>query len=97
MIAFGFKQIEINQGKYRPGTSDEKQWIDKWLSTPWNEIEVGIGMAIGMPILLVHDQDIKEGVFDNELSECFVARIPSNEDSRRLEYNRSFQEWFSKL
>ena len=97
MIAFGFKQIEISDGKYRPGTSDEKPWKGKWLSTPWNEIEVGIGLAVGMPILLVHDPIISEGVFENELSECFVARVLSTEDSRRLEYNKSFQEWFSKL
>ena len=97
MIAFGFKQIEISDGKYRPGTSDEKSWSGKWLSTPWNEIEVGIGLAVGMPILLVHDPIIKEGVFENELSECFVARVLSTEDSRRLEYNKSFQEWYSKL
>lgn len=97
MIAFGFKQIEISDGKYRPGTSDEKPWKGKWLSTPWNEIEVGIGLAVGMPILLVHDRIISEGIFENELSECFVARVLSTEDSRRLEYNRSFQEWYSKL
>ena len=97
MIAFGFKQIEISNGKYRPGTRDEKQWNGKWLSTPWNEIEVGIGLAVGMPILLVHDPIISEGVFENELSECFVARVLSTEDSRRLEYNKSFQEWYSKL
>lgn len=97
MIAFGFKQIEIADGKYRPGTNEEKAWKNKWLSTPWNEIEVGIGLAVGMPILLVHDPIIEEGVFENELSECFVARVLSTEDSRRLEYNKSFQEWYSKL
>ena len=97
MIAFGFKQIKISDGKYRPGTDDEAEWKDRWLSTPWNEIEVGIGLAVGMPILLVHDPIISDGVFDNGLSECFVARILSTEDSRRLEYNKSFQEWYSKL
>jgi uncharacterized protein YjbI with pentapeptide repeats len=97
MIAFGFKQIYISSGEYRPQTQEESTWKDKWLSTPWNEIEVGIGLAVGMPILLVHDPIINDGVFDDGLSECFVARIASTEDSRRLEYNKSFQEWFSKL
>ena len=97
MIAFGFKQIYILDGEYRPQTNEKSPWKDKWLSTPWNEIEVGIGLAVGMPILLVHDPIISDGVFDNGLSECFVARILSTEDSRRLEYNKSFQEWFSKL
>lgn len=97
MIAFGFKQIYISEGKYRPSTTEESLWKDKWLSTPWNEIEVGMGLAIGMPILLVHDPIISDGVFDSGLSECFVSRISSTEDSRRLEYNKSFQNWFSKL
>lgn len=97
MIAFGFKQIYISDGEYRPQTKDKSPWKNKWLSTPWNEIEVGIGLAVGMPILLVHDPIINEGVFDNVLSECFVARVLSTEDSRRLEYNKSFQEWYSKL
>lgn len=97
MIAFGFKQIHISRASYRPWTGDETVWEGKWLSTPWNEIEVGMGLAVGMPILLVHDPIINEGVFDNGLSECFVARALSTEDSRRLNYNKSFQEWFSKL
>lgn len=97
MIAFGFKQIYISDGEYRPQTKEKSPWKNKWLSTPWNEIEVGIGLAVGMPILLVHDPIISDGVFDNGLSECFVARLLSTEDSRRLEYNKSFQEWFSKL
>lgn len=97
MIAFGFKQIHISKASYRPWTGIDTTWEGKWLSTPWNEIEVGIGLAVGMPILLVHDPIINEGVFDNVLSECFVARVLSTEDSRRLEYNKSFQEWFSKL
>lgn len=97
MIAFGFKQIEIAKGMYRPGTSEEKTWEHKWISTPWNEIEMGMGLSVGMPILLVHDPNINEGIFDDELSECFVGRISFLEDSRRLNYNKSFQEWLSKL
>lgn len=97
MIAFGFKQIYISDGEYRPKTSENSSLKDTWQSTPWNEIEVGMGLAFGIPILLVHDPIITNGVFDDELSECFVARILSTEDSRRLEYNKSFQEWYSKL
>ncbi len=97
MIAFGFKQIEISDGKYRPGTGEEKEWRNKWMSTPWNEIEVGIGLSVGIPILLVHDPIINEGIFDNELSECFVGRVSSTEDVRRLNYNKAVQEWVSKL
>lgn len=97
IIAFGFKQIKISDGKYRPGTEEAKDWKNKWLSTPWNEIEVGIGLSVGIPILLVHDPIINEGIFDGSLSECYVGRIPSTEDSRHLQFNKDFQLWYSKL
>lgn len=97
MIAFGFKQVHIPEASYRPGTRDESLWKEKWLSTPWNGIEVGMGLTEGMPILLVHDPIIQDGVFDDGLSECFIAKISTMEDSRRLEYNKSFQSWMSKL
>lgn len=97
MIAFGFKQIHISTASYRPGTIEESFWEGKWLSTPWNEIEVGMGLNEGTPILLVSDPNIHDGVFDDELSECFVSKISTTEDSRRLQYNKSFQEWYSKL
>lgn len=97
MVAFGLKQIHIPQASYRPGTKDETIWNGKWFSTPWNEIEVGMGLMKGMPILLVCDPDINDGVFDDGLSECFVAKVYTTEDSRRIEYNYYVNEWLSKL
>lgn len=97
MIAFGLKQLNIHKASYRPGTQKEEEWKEKWLSTPWNEIEVGMGLMKGMPILLVSDPAICNGVFDNGLSECFVANISTTEDCRKLEQNKDFESWFAKL
>lgn len=97
MIAFGLKQLNIHKASYRPGTQNEEEWEEKWLSTPWNEIEVGMGLMKGMPILLVSDPAISNGVFDNGLSECFVASISTTEDCRKLEQNKDFENWFAKL
>ena len=97
MIAFGLKQLNIHNASYRPGTESEEEWNETWLSTPWNEIEVGMGLMKGMPILLVTDPAIKNGVFDNGLSECFVAKISTTEDCRKLHQNKGFENWFSKI
>lgn len=97
MIAFGLKQINVQNATYRPGTSIEEEWKDKWLSTPWSEIEVGMGIMKGMPILLVKDPSIDVGIFDKHLSECFVATISTQEDSRKLQLNKSFVNWMSKI
>lgn len=97
MIAFGLKQLHIQEARYRPGTQNEEVWKEKWMSTPWNEIEVGMGLMKGMPILLVSDPFVCNAVFDTSLSECFVAKIATTEDSRKIETNTSFHSWLSKL
>ena len=97
MIAFGFKQLHIHSASYRPSTEDSQEWKDKWLSTPWNEIEVGMGLMKGLPILLISDPAINLGVFDRELSECFVGHLSTTEDCRKIEQNKEFVQWKSKI
>ena len=97
MIAFGLKQINVHSATYRPETEECVEWNNKWLSTPWSDIEVGMGLMKGMPILLVVDPEIDYGIFDDALSECYVATIPSTCDSKKLEENPCLKEWLSKL
>lgn len=97
MIAFGIKQINIHSATYRPNTDEQVEWINKWLSTPWSDIEVGMGLMKGIPILLVTDPEITYGVFDHQLTECYVSNISTNYDCKRMEQNEQFMEWLSKL
>lgn len=97
MVAFGFKQTNIHDATFRPQTNNEEKWNDKWLATPWNEIEVGMGLMKGMPILLVKDPHIDMGIFDSNLSECFVANVSTDDDSRKLAQNKEVVKWLSKI
>lgn len=97
MVVFGFKQTNIHDATYRPQTTNEAKWSDIWLATPWNEIEVGMGLMKGMPILLVKDPKIDMGIFDKNLSECFVAHVSTTDDSRKLGQNPEVVKWLSKI
>lgn len=97
MIVFGFKQTNIHEATYRPKTNDEEKWSNKWMATPWNEIEVGMGLMKGMPILLVKDSQIDMGIFDKNLSECFVATVSIGDDNRKLVQNKELAKWLSKI
>lgn len=97
MVAFGLKQIKIEKATYRPGTQESESWENKWLSTPWSEIEVGMALMEGLPILLVSDPEINNGVFDKGLSECFVYNMSTKDDCKKLEQNMQFDEWLSKV
>lgn len=95
MIAFGFKQINIQKGVLHPNTASEVEIQDKYMSTSWNELEVGMGLMNKLPILLVKDKDIDSGVFDSKLSEAFVATITADYNSRELEYNQILKNWLA--
>lgn len=95
MIAFGFRQISIKEGVSHPNTTKEKSISNVDLPTPWNELEVGMGLMNHLPILLVKSNGISSGIFDSKLSECFVATITSDSDSRELKYNPEVKQWLS--
>jgi len=100
MVVFGSKQIFIKEGIFRPNLSEETIWENEWLSTSWNEIEVGMGVMLGIPILLVSTQELKTGIFDNCISEILLDKIyskPDYNDLRKFEIDESFISWLSKL
>lgn len=97
MIAFGLRQINIKNGMNRANTNEEVKIDNSWMPTPWNEIEVGMGIMAGLPILLVKDREINSGVFDSNLSECFVGTISVDSDTRNLELNKEFVAWRTKF
>ncbi|MBQ2808491.1 MAG: pentapeptide repeat-containing protein [Bacteroidaceae bacterium] len=97
MIVFGLKQLKIEKGTFRPGTKEENELNMKWVHTPWNELEVGMGIMKGLPILLVKDDEIDSGIFDRHLSECFMATISSKEHAEDVKMSKDFNRWRSKI
>ncbi len=97
VIAFGFRQTKIEDGIALPGTPKASRISGKWLNTPWNEVEVGMALMRGLPILLVKDEGIDSGIFDEKLSECFVASIPADYDCRNIDSNHDFISWCDQI
>lgn len=97
LVAFGTKQTFIKDGIYRPGMSGERVIRNEWLSTPWNEVEVGMAAMIGIPILLVKDNSIEDGIFDRIISESYIYTLPTDTDIKELEQNQIFTEWLSRF
>ena len=97
LVAFGTKQSFIKEGVYRPGMSGEKPINETWISTPWNEVEVGMAVMAGIPILLIKDKAIEDGIFDEMISESFVFCLDSGTDVKELEHNQVFNAWLSRI
>lgn len=97
LVAFGTKQSFIKEGVYRPGMTGEKPINETWISTPWNEVEVGMAVMAGISILLIKDKAIEDGIFDEMISESFVFCLDSGIDVKELEHNRVFNAWLSRI
>lgn len=93
MIAFGFKQIEIEKGCSRPNSDKEERLDDTWLPTPWNGIEVGMGAMANLPILLIRDDKVEIGIFDKVISEYKIKSLSSATPLAEIEQNEEFNKW----
>lgn len=98
VIAFGFKHLNVQKGLLYPNTSNQCAVEDVWYSTPWIEIEVGMAIMKGLPILMFKDSAINNGVFDEKLNEFFVGHIDVDKlDARDIERNSEFVNWMKQL
>jgi hypothetical protein len=62
MMVLGFGQLSADQAVWRPGSPDETRGEVRWTS-PWLHLEVGLALAADLPILLVREPGVAEGVF----------------------------------
>ena len=52
---------------------------------------------LGLPILLVKDNDINSGIFDSHLSESFIATVSANDNINDVIKDKPFNLWLSKF
>lgn len=70
-LLLGFRQAHIEQARWRPETPEEREF-DGWLATPWNQIEGGLVVMAGLPVLVVPENDVTEGIFARD---CWTDEV----------------------
>jgi len=79
MIVFGFKSIHVVEGVMRYCTEDTRDLKHEFFSTPWNHIEVGMSIMKRIPILLLVDDGINDGVFDSSINDHLLTKFAMEE------------------
>jgi hypothetical protein len=64
-LVLGMRQIIIETGVWRIGTVEQTPLAGTWTS-PWLQIETGMAMAANIPVLVVPEGGVCEGVFAPE-------------------------------
>jgi hypothetical protein len=65
VVVLGFRQLYVSTGAWRPGTQFETDMAGTW-SSPWLQIEVGLAVAEGLPLLVAPEPGVFEGAFSPE-------------------------------
>jgi uncharacterized protein YjbI with pentapeptide repeats len=63
VIIIGLPQLLVEDGTWRQGTNDERVLKHEHLHTPWNDIETGLGIGLGLPVLAIRAGCGGYGVF----------------------------------
>lgn len=92
-VIFGFKQLEIREGLWRPSTPEEKHIKDLYLSTPWNQIEAGMAAMLSVPMFVVCQRGVDGGIFDPTPGEHQIYKVFIDEDWNGTAYLNSFADW----
>ena len=96
-VIFGFRQLDVREGIWRPGTIEEKQVQAQSLPTPWNQIEAGIASTLGLPLLVIFQHGVGGGVFDADAAEHQVYRALLEDGWQDSTFARSFNDWSSDV
>ena len=92
-VIFGFKELEIHDGVWRLGTPEEKDVKEVYLSTPWNQIEAGMAVMLGLPMLVICQRGVSGGIFDTASGEHQVYKVGIEEDWNASTFINSFTGW----
>jgi hypothetical protein len=65
-VVLGMRQLRVDTGVWRAGTVEAAP-ARKWWPTPWNQLEAGMAITAGIPTLILREEGVTGGVFDQHM------------------------------
>lgn len=65
-VLLGFRQLDARTAIWRPYTKEEARAVGWWTSG-WLNVEAGMAVALGLPLLVAPDEEVTEGAFSSEV------------------------------
>lgn len=95
-IVLGFKQIFIKEGVSKRGTSFESSLREYSLPTPWNNLEAGMAVMMGIPIFTISEEGVTGGIFGTANAELKIHEfvIQSEDWWKSDTFTQKLNEWF---
>ena len=99
IIILGLPQILIENGIQKKNTKVEQIIIDKESPSVWNQIEGAMAFMLGLPILIIAQEGINDGLFETGTLPFFKHEynLRSSHWIERQKFHDPFNEWYKEL
>jgi hypothetical protein len=94
-VILGFPQMIVSKATLKPGTNQEVLLKNKFLPTPWNQIEAAMAFMLKLPLLIIRNQGIDGGIFDVGTTGHFIHTFELDKQNWIQEnvFLQPFNEW----
>lgn len=97
LIIVGFEQFKIKDGNFRSLTKEHQELCNVSLATPWNHIEAGMAAMLGLPILVLSDEGINDGIFEKSLDDPLLFHSSFSITLETEKLRKDIDEWFNSI
>jgi hypothetical protein len=99
-VILGLAQLHVKSGCWHPG-DDGHEFEEKkvLVPTPWTQIEGALLFSLGKPLLIIREEGLKGGVFDDGAMGNFVHTVNLFEGGKeqKRKINDIFMKWQSQV
>lgn len=96
VVILGFKDVKILEGRYRPNTEEFKLLNNDIIVSPWINIEAGIASGTNKPILMIFDERLNSGLFDDAITDHNITKVKINSVNYAI-YDHQVDEWVRQI
>jgi hypothetical protein len=96
----GLIQVAAPSAVFKPNTIERRIVPNAVFATPWNQIEAGMAVARGLPLLVVCESGVAGGIFDQGVGDAFTHVLPAKGKLSWLQseqFQQSMAEWIGLM
>lgn len=102
-IILGMKQIYISECIEKLGTNRERKRNNIFMPTSWNQLEAGMASLTGLPMLILCEDGIEDGIFDPKVSGYYIHHIDISNQKLSIDwltseqFGQTFKKWLARV
>lgn len=97
MVVLGVGELEVSAGMWRAGTSEERALQGVQWPSAWTQIEAGIAIGMGLPLLLVAAAPLDCGIFAPDADGHAVFRLSAGAQAGDPAVHRVLDDWHAAV